>query len=446
MTINKNNPMNLKLTARRPALLAGFDNTLDVLLQVQGADAPPSGKPRTPLNLSIVLDRSGSMDGIPLAEAVRCARWVIQRLHTEDRAGIVIYDNRVHVLVSNRVLHDKDVFLNALDGVHSGGNTDLHGGWLKGADELAGHVKPDNLSRVLLLSDGNANEGLTDPAVISAQCRQLASTGGVTTSTYGLGCHFNEDLMVQMAEAGRGNSYYGETAEDLMEAFQREFDLLEALCAKQIKLRFEPGDGIEASVLNLYPMDGKLSLLPDLCYGSEVWAVIRLKIPAGKTGKGDGEICPLLNMDINAVGMEGQPLAQESVKLQLPSLVNQAWHTVSENELVARRVGELEAAELQTKARQAAQQHDWPTVKRILREAKSRAADNPWVAAIVSTMEALAEQEDSAVFAKEARYASLRMGSRMCSSAPEPIAYDQAAEEKQPSFLRRKQKQGKADS
>jgi len=81
------------------------------------------------------------------------------------------------------------------------GNTNLHGGWLKGAGELAGHVKADNLSRVLPLSDGNANAGLTDPAAICAQCTQLATTG-VTTSTYGLGHHFNEDLMVRMAEAG----------------------------------------------------------------------------------------------------------------------------------------------------------------------------------------------------------------------------------------------------
>jgi Ca-activated chloride channel family protein len=91
------------------------------------------------------------------------------------------------------------------------------------------------LKRVILLSDGQANEGLTDAAAIAAQCAEWAARG-VTTSTYGLGNSFNEELMVAMARAGGGNHYYGDTAEDLMDPFQQELELLGNLCLRDLRL------------------------------------------------------------------------------------------------------------------------------------------------------------------------------------------------------------------
>jgi Ca-activated chloride channel family protein len=437
-------PISLKATPRRPALLAGFDNTIDLLVQVQGPDALPSGHRRSALSLALVLDRSGSMGGQPLSEALRCARRMIERLNPEDRAALVAYDDQIDTLVSSRPLQDKAPFLAALQGVPARGWTDLHGGWLQGAQEVAAHTRPEVLSRVLLLSDGQANRGVTDPDAIASQCAELAAAG-VTTSTYGLGRDFNEDLMDRMAQEGQGKAYYGETADDLMEPFQREFDLLEALCAKRLRLRAEPSDGIQAAVLNLYATEADASVLPDLACGSEAWAVVRLKVPAAYAGRGDGAVHPLLRISLAAQGLDGQPLALPPLRLELPSLPPQAFHAVSEDELVARRVGEVEAAGIQERAQRAARREDWPEVRRLLQEARSRAKDNPWVQAIVDTLEGIAQREDTERFAKEARYSSRSLSSRIA-ALDEIAAAPPEAELARPTFLRRKREQGKKDS
>ena len=185
------------LSASRNGLRSGQNNTIDVLVRVQAPDASESdAAARPPQAIALVIDRSGSMQGRPLAEARRCAELVVSRLRPMDIVSVVQFDNRVQRLWPAVPLGDGDAVRGAIGSIHSGGNTNLHGGWLDGADSLAG-VPGSGLKRVILLSDGCANEGLTDSAEIATQCAAWAAKG-VTTSTYGLGDNFNEDLMVAM--------------------------------------------------------------------------------------------------------------------------------------------------------------------------------------------------------------------------------------------------------
>ena len=177
----------VSLSAARPALVAGRDNSVEVLIRVQAPDAPKGGLPERPrLNLAIVIDRSGSMAGEPLHQAKRCAAFMIDSLTAADRGCVVAYDDTVQVVAESRPVTNKEHFKGAISHIHDGGSTNLHGGWLKGAEEAAKYLDPSTISRVLLLSDGNANAGLTATDQIATQCAQLADTG-VTTSTYGLG-------------------------------------------------------------------------------------------------------------------------------------------------------------------------------------------------------------------------------------------------------------------
>lgn len=192
----------LLITPRRAALLAPHDNELDVLVRVQAPQAPAELPKRQPLHLALVIDRSGSMAGQPLEQAKRCAEFVLDGLLPTDRLSVVAYDDEAQTLVPAVELRDKDAVRRAIRQIDEGGRTNLHGGWLQGAETLAPHTHDRLTSRVILLSDGCANRGITEHDPIYAQCAELARAG-VTTSTYGLGRSFNEELMIGMARHGR---------------------------------------------------------------------------------------------------------------------------------------------------------------------------------------------------------------------------------------------------
>ena len=201
-------PFQLLVTPERAALAEGQATLLRVLVRVQAPGAPPEALPgarlRDPLHLALVLDRSGSMAGAPLDEAKRCAAHIVGQMRPDDRVALVVFDDQVECLAALSDVGSKLAISAAIRSVESGGSTDLHGGWRAGADELAAKLVADGVHRVILLSDGCANQGETDLETITGQCRDLYRRG-VSTSTYGLGRGFNEDLMLAMAKAGRGN-------------------------------------------------------------------------------------------------------------------------------------------------------------------------------------------------------------------------------------------------
>lgn len=431
----------LLLTPRRPALLSGFDNQVDVLVRLQAPPHSDATAERSPLNLAIVLDRSGSMSGQPLEEAKRCASFVIDRLGPKDRASVVVYDHEVTLLVPSTEVTDKERFHEAIRRVDSGGNTNLHGGWLKGAEKASPHIAADTVSRVILLSDGQANQGLTDVDAIARQCTELAEAG-VSTSTYGLGRDFNEELMIQMATAGKGNSYYGRTAEDLMDPFQEEFDLLAALYAKHVRLSLSSPEGMSVNILNQFPRDARgFYCLPDLAFEGEAWALARVTVPKALAGNGDGSSATnVVTVAATFQDLDGNVHELRSATLELPSLPGPAWNAVVEDELVARRVKELDAAAIQDRAQRAARNGDWSEVRRLLAEARENSRNNEWLREVSVKLEALAAREDRSMFSKEAMYASHRMRHRLAMHVERDALDDTAA-----SYLRRKAEQGKAN-
>ena len=431
------------ITARRPALLAGHDNELDVLVRVQAPDAPAGLPKRNPLHLALVIDRSGSMSGQPLDEAKRCAEFVLDGLQATDRLSLVVYDNQVQTLVPTMPLHDKEFARRAIRAIDSGGSTDLHGGWFQGAETLAPHTKENITSRVILLSDGCANHGLLDHDQIHAQCAEFARAG-VSTSTYGLGHGFNEELMIGMARHGQGSSYYGQTADDLMDPFREEFELLNALCARRLRLEIAPAAGVKAKMLNDYVADGDNAwLLPNLAFGGEAWAVIRLRVPS-PVAAGDAEAAALAlcSFSLRYTTLDGEPRAIQPMSLALPVLPASAFGAIAEDELVARRTDELEAAYLQTKARAAARRGDWAGVARSLKRAERIAANNPWVAESLNELRELAARKDEVMFAKESAFSARAMSTRLAGRDEMGSAYDAPASA---AYLRRKGSQGKAE-
>lgn len=428
----------IHLTPRRQAVPAGFATTPEVLVRISAPDAQANALvERPPLHLALVIDRSGSMSGQPLEEAKNAASFIIQNLSAHDRASLVVFDEHVQTLVPLVDMSHRTTLLAAIKGIHSGGSTNLHGGWLAGAETLATAARPNVLSRVILLSDGCANNGLKDEAAIARQCAEMAGAG-VTTSTYGLGHHFNEALMISMARSGHGNSYYGETAADLLDPFREEFALLNALFARHASLQVTPAPGVQVEMLNDYaaaPAGGWR--LPDLAHGAEAWALLRLTVPAANDSALPLE---LLSAQVAWQSMDGEVREPLAAALSLPAVPPALFGALVEDALVLRRLAEVNAAKLQDKARAAAQRRDWQRVDQVLAEVTALGADNPWIANVVKELKQLAGRRDHAMFAKEASYSAQRMTTR--ATAPAEGLEDSLDI---PSFLRRKTRQGKAE-
>ena len=176
-TNNTTSAFQLLLTPEKAALVAGGPTTLRVLVRMQAPDLPPGTVKRSPLHLALVLDRSGSMSGAPLEEAKRCARHIVDSLAAGDRAAIFAFDDEIDRVAPLTPAAEKLALSAALAGVGSGGSTNLHGGWRAGADELVGQLAGEDVHRVILLSDGCANEGETDLETIQANARRSRSAG-----------------------------------------------------------------------------------------------------------------------------------------------------------------------------------------------------------------------------------------------------------------------------
>lgn len=221
--------------------------------------------PRLPLNLSLVLDRSGSMAGQALRQAIIAATRVVETLTPEDTLSIVIYDDSVETLLRPTRVTDPAAIVSLLRGVQAGGLTNLSGGWLRGCELVASNHSAQVISRVLLLTDGQANVGVQSPAMLAQAAAEQVGRG-VTTTTLGFGEHFNEDLLIQMAQAGRGNYYFIQSPDDAASVFSIELDSLRALAAQNLTVRVSPRAGVQVTPLNTL----RTTSLPDGVWEVEV--------------------------------------------------------------------------------------------------------------------------------------------------------------------------------
>ncbi len=221
-------------------LPVGASLKTDILLRFR-ADIPEA--PRRNLNLSLVIDRSGSMAGAPLHHALKAAESVVDQLEPNDTLSVVVYDDAVDVPVPPQSVTDKAGLKAAIGRVRAGGITNLSGGWLRGCDYVKTHLDSQKINRVLLLTDGYANMGIQDPKVLTATSAQKAEEG-VTTTTLGFGQSFNEDLLIGMARAANGNFYFIQSIDEATDVFSIELDSLRAVVGQNLSITLELADGV----------------------------------------------------------------------------------------------------------------------------------------------------------------------------------------------------------
>jgi len=289
-------PLQIKPFWECPALPpTGGEATL--LLQFAAPKAADSTR-RAPVDVALVLDHSGSMAGEKLALAKQAVDLAVAQLSDHDRAALVVYDHTVSILhalepMTPRV---KAALRLALHGVDAGGSTNLSDGWLTGCQQLAtapaatvpaGDQTPLRLQRTLLMTDGLANDGMTDAGELTTHAHELRKRG-IHTTTLGVGLDFDEVLLSGLAEAGGGNFQFIAEPVQLRAFFARELQEMLTIAAAGVTLTVTLPAGIEIEVVNSFPSERRQQqitiALGDLPAGDEIDLVLLVRVPAGAIG------------------------------------------------------------------------------------------------------------------------------------------------------------------
>lgn len=206
-----------------------------------------TGRDRKPMNLSVVLDRSGSMADqgkLEYAKEALCA--LVDRLREEDILSIVMYDDVIEVLRPAGRVGNKEQIKRMVRRIEPRNSTNLGGGMAEGYRQVERNMYREFVNRVVLLSDGLANVGITDDRELSRIARRYRHKG-ISLTSMGVGLDYNENLMVMLAEGGGGNYYFIESPHGLAHIMRREFDLMSALYAHHASIEIRLGSHIRVA-------------------------------------------------------------------------------------------------------------------------------------------------------------------------------------------------------
>jgi Ca-activated chloride channel family protein len=412
----------IELIPARQAVCSDATVVLDVLVRI----TPPRPEvhfPRAPLNLALVLDRSGSMaEGRKMAFAREAAAFAVKQLRPTDRVSVVLFDNAVDVLVPGGPAVDRPGLVRRIEQIQPRGSTDLHGGWAEGGRQAEAGLVPGGVNRVLLLSDGLANAGVVDPNTIAAEARGLAARG-VGTTTLGVGDDYNEDLLEAMALAGDGHYYYIESPVQLVDIFQTELQGLMDTLGQKVSLGLEPMEGAAvADVLNDFDKapTGRL-MLPNLLVDLPVPVLVRLKLPPSPAGATILQV--RLAWDAPRDG--GRRVARASL-VGLPAVPMAEWSALPEAPEVQEQIALLMVARAQKEAARAAERGDRAETRQWLGAARDRAEAMPASLAMIDELAAITGLEqaldagNNQAFVKGAKYRSYQRKQARIPRPPTP--------------------------
>ena len=210
---------------------------------------------RPSVNLAIVLDRSGSMHGDKIVKAREAACEAIRRLDSKDIVSVVAYDHTSEVVIPAQYVSEKEALIARIRSIEPRGSTALFDGVTAGANELRKFRGKCEISRVLLLSDGQANVGPSSPEELG-RCGALLMKEGIAVSTIGLGVDYNEDLMTRLSQKSDGNSYFVEKSDDLPRVFASELGDVLSVAATKVALKVKFGAGF--TPVALIGRDGRI--------------------------------------------------------------------------------------------------------------------------------------------------------------------------------------------
>ncbi len=271
----------------RRVLASDKPETAVVKVGLTGAALPAGERPA--VNLALVLDRSGSMQGDRIVRAREAAIAAVQRLDERDYVSVVVFDDRIDVLAGAQTASEanKTAIVEKLRTVEARGSTAIFGGVSAGASEIRKNLARKLVNRIVLLSDGEANVGPSSPEELGLLGASLVKEG-VSVSTLGVGLGYNENLMAALATRSDGNTYFIENGDDVPRIFDAELGDAFQVAARDVKLsvRFRDAHPVELIGRDGRIEDGVVTVDFNQIYSrQEKYVLVRTEFPVGKDGE-----------------------------------------------------------------------------------------------------------------------------------------------------------------
>ena len=240
---------------------------------------------RRPMNIACVLDRSGSMgDARKIEYAKQALLRLIDQLTSQDIFSLVIYDDVIEVPFPAGYVESKEALRRLVDRIDPRGSTNLGGGMTEGFRQVERNLRKESVNRVILLSDGLANRGVTDPNElkrIAGRYRERA----ISLTTMGVGLEYNENLMVDLSQAGGGNYYFIESPFSLASIMSGELNTLSCVVVQNASIVLTLGHGVRVNdVIGCDHREaGNTYIVPvgDVCANDHREFTVELSIPEG---------------------------------------------------------------------------------------------------------------------------------------------------------------------
>ena len=348
---------------------------------------------RPPVNLAIVLDRSGSMSGEKLRVAKAAVEEAIGRLQPEDRFSVVVYDDVVDVVIESTAASGeaRRGAVDRLRSVEARGSTNLGEGWLRGCEQVASHLAEQGVNRCLLLTDGLANVGITDREQLASHAAELRARG-VSTTTFGVGNDFDERLLQELADAGGGHFYYIADAPQIRDAITSEVGETLEVVARDVNLEITARDDIRIDPISPYRATSRGNrtavALGDLGSEQVVEVVVRLSFPYGTVGQETGAIVALTDRD--GIFGAGGAAEVEPVRLTWSYADDRANDVQPRDREVDRAVARLFAARARQEAVARNRSGDYAAAQRVLqgtiRRIEDYAGDDTEIGALIQSL------------------------------------------------------------
>ena len=307
----------------------------DLVVTIRAPEA--HGDVRPPLSLAVVIDRSGSMSGEPLANARAAAHRLVDSLADGDAFSIITYSTMDEVVtpIARATPDGRAAAHQAIDQIWAHGNTCISCGIDRGASELAHTPIAGGLRRMVLISDGQANDGIYNRDELADLAASTAARG-VSISSVGVGLDFDETTMMRLARVGHGNYYFVENTSTLGDMFAQELGGLTQTVAADLRLTIHEEPGTHVLDAYGYPLlrEGGSLVVPvaDLRAGEVRKVVLRVAVASEQVADAPRTSWAIVKTQLVTDAAEAQrsidrPTLQEAEAAHSARVLEQATRT-----------------------------------------------------------------------------------------------------------------------